>query len=134
MTSLRGHERREFPAAVRRDAFRRCCREGKPYCEGCGIELVSGNIEYEHVDPDGLGGEPTLENCKVFCRKSCARKKTDEQDNPRMVKADAVLRKSYGLAPRRHKIQSRGFQQFEKQRTATRPIRKWMPTHVRYDG
>lgn len=126
MTSLRDHERTEFPAQVRRDAFRRCCDgEGIPHCEGCGIELVSGNIVYEHFDPDGLGGEATLENCKVFCLKACARRKTDEEDNPRMVKADAVLRANYGLkaAPSR-KIRSRGFTPAKPQRTASRPLER----------
>lgn len=125
MTSLRGHERQEFPAAVKRAAFRRCCRDGKPRCEGCGIELVSGNVEYEHVQPDGLGGDPTLENCKVLCRKACARAKTDVEDNPRMVKADRVLRKAFGLQPKRGGFQSRGFPQRDPQRTASRPIQKW---------
>lgn len=129
MTSLRGHDRQEFPAAVKRAAFRRCCRaDGKPYCEGCGIELVSGNTEYEHVQPDGLGGEPTLDNCKVLCRKSCARAKTDTEDNPRMAKADRVLRKAFDLAPRRHKIQSRGFQKSPPQRTASRPVVRHSPS------
>lgn len=124
MTSLRGHDRQEFPAAVKRAAFRRCCRDSAPHCEGCGIELVSGNIEYEHVQPDGLGGDPTLENCKVLCRKSCARNKTDTEDNPRMAKADRVLRKAFGLHPKRHKIQSRGFEKRPPQRTASRPVER----------
>lgn len=124
MTSLRGHDRQEFPAAVKRAAFRRCCRDGKPYCEGCGIGLVIGNIEYEHVIPDGLSGTPTLDNCKVFCRRSCARAKTDVEDNPRMAKADRVLRKSFGLAPRRSRLQSRGFQKSPPQHTASRPIER----------
>lgn len=124
MTSLRGHDRQEFPAAVKRAAFRRCCRDGKPHCEECGIELVSGNIEYEHVTPDGLGGEPTLDNCKVLCRKSCARTKTDTEDNPRMAKADRVLRKAFDLHPRRGRLQSRGFEKRPPQRTASRPIER----------
>lgn len=123
MTSLRGHDRQEFAAAVKRAAFRRCCRDGKPYCEGCGIELVSGNTEYEHVQPDGLGGDPTLDNCKVLCRKSCARTKTDTEDNPRMAKADRVLRKAFGLAPKRSRLQGRPFQKPPAQNTATREIR-----------
>lgn len=126
MTSLRGHDRTEFPAAVRRAAFRRCCdADGIPHCEGCGIELVSGNIEFEHVTPDGLGGSATLENCKVLCRKICARRKTDDEDNPRMVKADRVLRKNYGLQPRKGpRIQSRGFERARPQHSASRPIQR----------
>src|SRR4051812_9422650 len=97
MTSLRGQDRKEFPQAVRKAAFRRCCRDGIPYCEGCGNQL-RGTPIYEHDQPDGLGGEPTLENCKVHC-KTCADVKTFTQDNPRMAKADRVLKANYGLKP-----------------------------------
>lgn len=51
---------------------------------------------YEHVQPDGLGGEPTLENCRVHCD-VCATRKTVEEDNPRMAKADRVLKANFGL-------------------------------------
>jgi hypothetical protein len=96
--SLRGFERREFPQSVRKAAFARCCdAKGIPHCENCGNELVSGNIEYEHLDADGLGGEPTLQNCGVWCRRPCSLKKTVKQDNPRMQKADRVLKSAYGL-------------------------------------
>jgi hypothetical protein len=128
MTSLRGHERREFPQSVRKKAFARCCLNGTipgvPQCEKCGIELKSGNIEYEHLDPDGLGGEPTLENCGVWCRSSCSKKKTHTEDNPRMQKADRVLKKSFGLERAKQKIQSAGFRKAAPQRTASRPIER----------
>ena len=126
MSSLRGQERREFPQSVRKLAFARCCKSGTmpgiPQCENCGIVLRAGNIIYEHVDPDGLGGEPVLENCKVFCRKVCAHTKTVEEDNPRMQKADRVLKKSFGLQAKRQKIKSQGFRKAAPQRTASRPI------------
>lgn len=128
MTSLRGHKRREFPLSVRKKAFQRCCLNGTvagvPQCENCGIKLRAGNIEYEHLDPDGLGGEPTLENCGVWCRSSCSRTKTDTEDNPRMQKADRVLKKNFGLRPFRQKIQSAGFRKSAPQRTASRPIER----------
>jgi 5-methylcytosine-specific restriction endonuclease McrA len=122
--NLRGQQRREFPQSVRKKAFARCCRNGQPYCEGCGCEINarSGTI-YEHVIPDGLGGEPTLENCKVHCR-NCADVKTHTEDIPRMAKADAVLKASYGLRAKRKKIQSRGFEKSAPQRTASRPIER----------
>lgn len=99
--NLRGHERREFPQSVRKLAFKRCCgKDGIPRCENCGNVLRSGNIEYEHLDPDGLGGEPILENCGVWCAVTCSSKKTHTLDNPRMAKADRVLKKTYGLKPK----------------------------------
>lgn len=124
MTSLRGIERREFPQSVRKAAFKRCCRNGQPYCEGCGCKISArtGTI-YEHVIPDGLGGEPVLENCKVHC-KTCADVKTFTEDNPRMAKADAVLKANFGLQAKRKKIQSRGFDKATPQRTASRPLER----------
>lgn len=103
--SLRGQQRQEFPQKVRKAAFARCCLQGTkpgiPQCETCGAELGKRNgLIYEHVQPDGLGGEPTLENCKVHC-KTCADIKTHTEDNPRMVKADRWLKKEYGLMPER---------------------------------
>ncbi len=128
MTSLRGHERKEFPQKVRKAAFARCCKNGTmpgiPQCENCGNVLRSGNIEYEHLDPDGLGGEPTLENCGVWCRVPCSKTKTFTEDNPRMAKADSVLKVNYGLRPARKKIQSRGFDKAPPQRSASRPLER----------
>lgn len=110
MTSLRGHERNEFPQAVRKEAFRRaclgCCVEGVdnvpgvPQCETCGKVIRAGNLVFEHDRADGLGGQPTAKNCKVHCG-SCATKKTTEEDNPVMAKADRVLKATYGLKARR---------------------------------
>lgn len=126
--NLRGQQRREFPLSVRKLAFARCCKNGTmpgiPQCENCGIQLRAGNIEYEHLNADGLGGEPTLENCGVWCRSSCSKTKTFTQDNPRMAKADRVLKKNFGLRPARQKIASRGFQKSAPQRSATRPIER----------
>lgn len=128
MTSLRGHERKEFSQKVRKAAFKRCCqKDGKPRCENCGNVLVAGNITYEHLDPDGLGGEPTLENCGVWCTRPCSTRKTTEEDNPRMAKADAVLKHTFGLEPSKKRMQSRGFRPAKPQRTASRPIEKWRP-------
>lgn len=99
--NLRGFQRTEFPRRVKAEAFRRCCdANGVPHCESCGIELTAGNTVYEHVQPDGLGGEPTAENCKVFCRKACATRKTVSEDNPRMQKADRQLKANYGIRSR----------------------------------
>ncbi len=98
--NLRGKKRTEFPQSVRKAAFIRCCingdQKGVPQCESCGNVLRSGGIIYEHVQPDGLGGEPTLENCKVHCI-VCAHVKTVTEDNPRMQKADRILKASFGL-------------------------------------
>ena len=126
MTSLRGHKRQEFPQSVRKAAFVRCCKpDGVPKCETCGIQLSARTcIIYEHVQPDGLGGTNDLDNCKVHCR-NCADIKTFREDNPRMAKADRVLKKEYGLRPsKRSRLKSRGFSPAAPQRSATRPIER----------
>ena len=126
MSSLLGHRRREFPQAVRKAALKRCTRDSKPHCETCGTEINERTgIIFEHVTPDGLGGEPTLENCKVHC-KTCADVKTHTEDNPRMRKADRTIKHRFGLKPTpRAKIPSRGFPKSIPQRRASTPINKW---------
>jgi len=125
MTSLRGHDRTEFPQSVRKAAFRRCCKNGIPHCEApdCGQQIRAGHLRYEHLQPDGLSGEPTLNNCGVWCD-VCSRKK-DRVDNPRMAKADAVLKSTYGLKPSRKKIPGRGFDKAPPQHKASAPVSKW---------
>ncbi len=128
MVSLRGDKRKEFPVSVKKAAFARCCRQGTkagvPQCENCGIELnARTGVIYEHDQADGLGGEPTLENCKVHCG-ICADIKTASEDNPRMVKADRAMKKTFGLRPARQKIQSGGFRKTSPQRTASRPVQR----------
>lgn len=55
--------RREFPRAVKVAAFRRA----NGHCEKCTAHLYAGKFTYDHIIPDWLGGEPTLENCQVIC-------------------------------------------------------------------
>ena len=74
--------RQEFPKAVKIAAFRRS--EGR--CEECTAKLFPGNVQYDHVIPDGLGGEPTLTNCMVLCR-ACHGLKTAKTDVPAIARA-----------------------------------------------
>lgn len=83
--------RREFPMKVRAAAMLRCGGN----CEECGRKLVTGDIEYDHILADGLGGEPTLENCKVICR-GCHKAKT-RGDVARTSKADMQRKKHLGI-------------------------------------
>ena len=85
--------RSEFSADVRKAAWKRC--GGK--CEKCTAKLFVGKFQYDHVIPDGLGGEPTLENCQVLCT-NCHHVKTVERDRPPMQKADNVASKHFGYA------------------------------------
>lgn len=104
--------RREFGAKVKAAALKRCMDSaGLPRCEGegCGVALVAAFTNFDHVVPDGLGGEPTLENCKVLC-KTCHGAKTHGEDNPRMQKADRQRKKAFGITGPKRKIPSRPFQ------------------------
>jgi len=83
--------RREFPAKVKIAAFKRAA----DHCEGCSAPLMPGRFDYDHVIPDWMGGEPTLENCAVLC-KSCHGTKTGQQDAPTIAKAKSVQRKHIG--------------------------------------
>lgn len=74
--------RQEFPKAVKVAAFKRS--GGR--CEACTAELFPGNVQYDHVIADGLGGEPTLENCAAICR-ACHGEKTAKSDVPAIAQA-----------------------------------------------
>lgn len=124
MSSPRGQSRQEFSSKTKGLALKRSMRDGVPHCETCGIKITAATgIKFEHVTPAGLGGDASLDNCKVHCD-NCADIKTHDEDNPRMKKADRVFKKHHGLKPSVQKIQSRGFEKRPKQRTATRPIER----------
>jgi 5-methylcytosine-specific restriction protein A len=95
--------RREFPRRVKFAAWIRA----NGHCESCGQKIVAG-AQYDHDKPDGLGGEPTLENCKVLCG-PCHRIKTHEHDRPIMQKADNQKKSAANITRPRKKIQSRPF-------------------------
>lgn len=87
--------RQEFPAKVRKAAFERANK----HCERCSAFLYAGKFAYDHILPDGLGGEPTLENCAVLCS-ACHDKKTATQDVPAIAKADRIRSKHIDARPR----------------------------------
>lgn len=66
-------QRREFSKKVKLAAWMRS--GGRCEC-GCGVKIIAGDgPEYDHIEEDYLGGEPTLENCMVM-RKRCHDAKT----------------------------------------------------------
>lgn len=72
--------RREFSKAVRAAAFDRA----NGHCERCSAFLYAGKFVFDHILPDYLGGEPTLDNCKVQCV-TCDKPKT-AADQTRIAK------------------------------------------------
>src|ERR1017187_7102081 len=65
-------------------------------CEECTRRLLTGDFHFDHEIPDGLGGEATLENCRVLCR-SCHAIKTTKADVPRIAKAKRNYRASHSI-------------------------------------
>jgi len=91
--------RREFSKIVKRDAFNRA----GGFCEGkgCGAKLWYGRFHYDHDIPDALGGEPTLENCKVLCF-ACHGAKTRKLDVPAIAKTKRIQDRQKGIkSPRK---------------------------------
>lgn len=99
--------RTEFSKKVKLAAYMRCLVDGKPHCEICHLPIL-GIPEFDHVKPDGLGGEATLQNCMVLCGK-CHRRKTHEEDRPVMAKADRQFKAKAGIKGPRRKWPSRKF-------------------------
>jgi hypothetical protein len=100
--------RREFSKGTKREAYRRsrgiceCPRlaaAGIPGFadEGCGQGLGPANTFYEHIICDGIGGDPTLENCAVLV-KTCWRIKTDTYDQPVVAKAVRMTDRNIGIS------------------------------------
>lgn len=89
--------RREFPQKVKAQAFLRA--DGA--CEGknCGARLTVGRVHYDHDLPDNLGGEPTLDNCKVLCLE-CHKAKTKTLDMPRIAKGRRIRKREMGIKKR----------------------------------
>lgn len=110
--------RREFSKQVKRDALKRAAK----CCEGCDA-LFGVKFHSDHDIADGLGGEPTLENCKVLCHQ-CHHKKTNEHDIPLIAKTKRISDKHNGIRTERAKIQSAGFRKASPQHSATRPTRR----------
>jgi 5-methylcytosine-specific restriction protein A len=112
--------RQEFPKPVKRAALKRAA--GKCENPTCGA-LFGVKFHFDHDIADGLGGEPTLENCKVLCH-PCHDEKTRKHDVPLIAKVKRVSDKHNGITGPKRKIQSAGFRKAAPQHTASRPIER----------
>ena len=93
--------RQDFPAKVKDAAFKRSgglCEGFKENGERCGLPLQPGRMTYDHINPDWMGGEPTLENCQLlgWC---C--------DKPKTAGDQKVIAKVKRVARRHNSIKSR---------------------------
>lgn len=116
--------RTEFTKKTMREAYERS--EG--LCEGvlkdgtrCCANLKHKPHHFDHVIPDAIGGDNSLQNCACLCVE-CHKEKTAKIDIPIIAKSKRVADKYNGIPSRSPKIKSRGFARRPPQRTASRPI------------
>lgn len=84
-------ERTEFSQKTKAEAALRA--KGK--CK-CTARLFVGNIFYDHIVPDAMGGDNSLGNCQVLCR-ACHDNKTRKHDVPDIAKAKRRFRNANGI-------------------------------------
>ena len=92
--------RRDCPAKVKAAAFERaagCCEAIKADGARCGLKLQVGRYRYDHILPDWLGGEPTIDNCCVQCS-ACDTPKT-ASDQTRIAKTKRQKLAHIGARP-----------------------------------
>lgn len=89
--------RKEFSKAVKLQAWQR----SGGICEcGCGVKIIPGDgPEYHHRTEDTIGGEPTLENCRVL-RKRCHDAETKKR-RPEIDKTRSTFEKRINARPKR---------------------------------
>lgn len=85
--------RKNFSKAVKVACIKRATRDGVVYCEECNLPAKKWQID--HINPDGLTGEPTLENAKLLCL-SCHDVKTNTKDKPAIAQAQRREAKHLG--------------------------------------
>ena len=113
--------RREFSKAVKVQTIKRATgADGNQYCEEC--HALAKRFQIDHVNPDGLTGEPTLENARLLCE-PCHREKT-KQDVADIAKAKRREAAHLGVRPA-PKLKGPGFHKVQPQRRASKPVNKW---------
>jgi 5-methylcytosine-specific restriction protein A len=100
--------RKEFPVKVKRQVVLRSLGICERLRWKAGEDCTKPAKAFDHIVPDGLGGEPTVENAAHLCQ-ACHDEKTHTEDNPRMRKADAQFKAANGIKTARRPIKARGF-------------------------
>jgi 5-methylcytosine-specific restriction protein A len=85
--------RTEFSNKVKRDALQRA--NGKCEVPGCGASLSLNKYHYDHIIPDQMGGDASLDNCQVACF-ACHKEKT-RKDVADIAKAKRIERRHLGI-------------------------------------
>ena len=113
--------RREFPRSIKVAVIKRATRDGVVYCEGSGCGLPAKKWQIDHIRPDGLLGEPTIENAQLLCDVCYGVK--NPKDTTAIARAKRREAKAIGaVTPPAHPIKSRGFEAPEKERKCADPF------------
>ena len=106
--------RKNFPQSVKLECRRRATHGFVVYCEACGLPCKK--FEVHHILGDREGGKPILSNAILLCE-PCHDAETARQA-PIFAKLRRVEAGHAGLKQRPPglRIQSRGFQRFERER------------------
>lgn len=126
----------EFSGKTRKQALARSGYRCEWTDEGreprCGVELRPGGVHYDHITPQALGGESTLDNCQCLCP-THHRLKTSRDDVPRIRKADRQRFGALNAKTRKGlKMQGRPFPRCERERPPPRPS-KSLPFRPLYE-
>ena len=105
--------RKNFPTRVKVACIKRATKDGIIYCEKCGA--LSTRFEIDHDNPDGLTGEPVLENAILLCLPCHAEKTKSDVGN--IAKAKRREAKDLGATKPKGDIPGRGFAPGRQKRT-----------------
>lgn len=91
--------RTEFTKPVRREAYERSeglCEGIQASGERCCANLKHKRYHFDHVIPDAIGGDNSLQNCAVLCV-DCHGEKTTKIDIPVIAKSKRNYDKYRGI-------------------------------------
>ena len=94
--------RTEFSKRTKRDAYERAeglCEGLLPNGDRCCANLKHKRYHFDHVIPDAIGGDTSLQNCAVLCVE-CHGDKTIKIDIPVIAKAKRNRDKFRGIKKR----------------------------------
>jgi 5-methylcytosine-specific restriction endonuclease McrA len=114
--------RRNFPKSVMVARIKAATVNNVAYCDLC--KLPCTKFQIDHINPDGLTGDPTFENSQLLCLE-CHGPKT-KKDVKAIAKAKRVEAKHLGAVQPKGKIQSRGFEKKEKKEKIPLPPKRGM--------
>lgn len=95
--------RLNFTSQTKREAYKRsqgiCECHRIPWMVACGQPLSAGNIFYEHINPDHIVKNNSLDNCAALT-KTCWRIKTDSYDRKVIKKNNHQQDRNRNIKPK----------------------------------